>query len=95
MGTLCTWKEAADGWPNGDHCSITIGHDYLLHMSHHLSAGTLKEVELAGCRARGDEAAVAVIKAATKNNSLHLLDLRGVPLGPEVGWVGVWSGGSD
>ena len=47
------------------------------------TAGTLKEVAIAGCRARED-AAVAVIRAATKNNSLHLLDLRGVPLGPDV-----------
>ena len=38
---------------------------------------------MAGCKARED-AVVAVIKAATKNNSLHFLDLRGVPLGPDV-----------
>jgi len=45
--------------------------------------GTLKEVALAGCKARED-AAVAVLKAVNKNNSLSLLDIRGVPLGPEV-----------
>ena len=43
---------------------------------------------MAGCRARED-AVVAVIKAATKNNSLHLLDIRGVPLGPDVRY---WDG---
>jgi hypothetical protein len=40
---------------------------------------------MAGCRARED-AVVAILKAATKNNSLHFLDLRGVPLGTEVSY---------
>ncbi|GIL46879.1 hypothetical protein Vafri_3747 [Volvox africanus] len=45
-------------------------------------SGTLAEVALAGCRA-GEDAAVALLKAANKNNTLQLLDIRGVPLGPE------------
>jgi hypothetical protein len=47
------------------------------------SAGTLKEVAVAGARAPED-AAVALLRAAQRNNSLQLLDLRGVPLGTEV-----------
>ncbi len=46
-------------------------------------AGTLKEVAASGARA-GEEAAVALIRAALRNNSLQLLDIRGVPLGAEV-----------
>ena len=43
---------------------------------------------MAGCRTHGEESVIAVIKAATKNNGLHLLDLRGVPLGPDVSvWI--------
>jgi hypothetical protein len=42
------------------------------------------QVAVAGARA-GEDAAIALIKAVTRNNSLQLLDLRGVPLGPEVG----------
>ena len=61
------------------------------------NTGTLKEVAVAGCRA-GEESAISVIRAATKNNSLQLLDLRGIPLGPEVGgpecmWAQRWGGG--
>ncbi|KAL6765633.1 hypothetical protein V8C86DRAFT_2455938 [Haematococcus lacustris] len=46
------------------------------------SSGTLKEVAVGGARAF-ENAAVAIIKAATRNNSLQLLDLRGVPLSTE------------
>ncbi|EFJ50944.1 hypothetical protein VOLCADRAFT_116670 [Volvox carteri f. nagariensis] len=45
-------------------------------------SGTLAEVALAGCRA-SEDAAVALLRAANKNNTLQLLDIRGVPLGPE------------
>ncbi len=47
------------------------------------NTGTLKEVALAGCRA-GEDAAVALLRAAHRNTTLQLLDIRGVPLGPEV-----------
>ncbi len=46
-------------------------------------SGTLAEVALAGCRA-SEDAAMALLKAANKNNTLQLLDIRGVPLGAEV-----------
>ncbi|GLC43095.1 hypothetical protein PLESTB_000863700 [Pleodorina starrii] len=45
-------------------------------------SGTLAEVALAGCRA-GEDAAVALLRAANKNNTLQLLDIRGIPLGAE------------
>ncbi|KXZ53105.1 hypothetical protein GPECTOR_8g95 [Gonium pectorale] len=46
------------------------------------NAGTLREVALAGCRA-GEDAAVALLRAAGKNATLQLLDIRGVPLALE------------
>eukprot|EP00798_Chlamydomonas_sp_ICE-L_P031870 gene31870-7078_t len=46
------------------------------------NTGTLKEVAVAGCRAT-EESLIAVLKAVTKNNTLQLLDLRGVGLGPD------------
>ena len=52
-------------------------------MHAHTHTGTLKEVAAAGVRGT-DAAAVALIRAAARNNSLQLLDLRGVALGPEV-----------
>lgn len=47
------------------------------------NTGTLKEVAVAGCRA-GEDAAVALVRAANKNTTLQLLDIRGVPLAAEV-----------
>lgn len=47
------------------------------------NTGTLTEVALAGCRA-SEDAAVALLRAANKNNTLQLLDIRGVPLAVEV-----------
>ncbi|KAG2453565.1 hypothetical protein HYH02_001784 [Chlamydomonas schloesseri] len=46
------------------------------------NTGTLKEVAVAGCRA-SEDAAVALIRAANKNTTLQLLDIRGVPLAAE------------
>ncbi|KAG2498998.1 hypothetical protein HYH03_003184 [Edaphochlamys debaryana] len=46
------------------------------------NTGTLREVALAGCRA-SEDAAVALLKAANKNTTLQLLDIRGVPLAAE------------
>ena len=51
--------------------------------AHLCTAGTLKEVAVAGVRGT-DAAAAALIRAASRNNSLQLLDVRGVALGPEV-----------
>lgn len=48
------------------------------------NTGTLKEVAVAGCRA-AEPAAIAMLQAATKNNTLQLMDIRGVPLAAEVG----------
>ncbi len=45
--------------------------------------GTLKEVAVAGARA-SEESAVALIRAALRNNSLQLLDIRGISLATEV-----------
>lgn len=53
--------------------------------THGPHAGTLKEVAVAGARA-SEEAAMALIRAAMRNNSLSLLDFRGIPLGNEVCW---------
>ena len=47
------------------------------------NTGTLKEVAVAGCKARED-AAVQLIKAAYKNTTLQLLDIRGIALAHEV-----------
>ena len=38
---------------------------------------------MAGARGAREESAIAIIKAATKNNGLQSLDIRGVPLGPQ------------
>ncbi|MEW5312669.1 MAG: hypothetical protein WDW38_004285 [Sanguina aurantia] len=46
------------------------------------NTGTLKEVAVAGCRA-AEPAAIAMLQAATKNNTLQLMDIRGVPLAAE------------
>lgn len=48
------------------------------------NTGTLKEVAVAGCRA-SEYAAIAMIQAATKNNTLQFMDIRGVALASEVG----------
>ncbi|GAX84010.1 hypothetical protein CEUSTIGMA_g11435.t1 [Chlamydomonas eustigma] len=62
--------------------SLTDGSLLAMADALRFNTGTIKEVALAGCQAK-EESAVSVIKAATKNNSLHILDIRGVPLGPE------------
>lgn len=47
------------------------------------NTGTLKDVSIAGCKA-SEEQVVALIRAAHKNTTLQLLDVRGVALGAEV-----------
>lgn len=63
--------------------SITDATLHALAEALRFNTGTLKEVAAAGARA-DEDAAITLIRAATKNNSLQLLDIRGVPLEQDV-----------
>ncbi len=83
------WCSGLQDVQAGDRCRT-----YMQVAAPNCNAGTLKEVACAGVRGT-DAAAAAVIRAAARNNSLHLMDLRGVALGPEVGTFRSLGGGRE